>query len=44
MAKLQTEGALGVMEQQTERQRIRADELGTIADLQKAQQPQPVRQ
>lgn len=44
MAKLQTEGALGVMEQQTERQRIRADELGTIADLQKAQQPQPMRQ
>lgn len=44
MAKLQSDGALGVMEQQTERQRIRADELKSVVDLQKASQPQPMRQ
>jgi hypothetical protein len=44
MAKLQSDGALGVMEQQTERQRIRADELKSVVDIQKAQQPQPMRQ
>ncbi|XAI96510.1 portal protein [Microcystis phage Mae-JY35] len=44
MRKLEVEGTLGVLEQQTERRRINADELGTIADIQKASQPQPMRQ